>query len=69
MTVTEAFEIFRTELELPDRKQEQASKAQQDIRLRIANHLDVPDSLLTGSYPRHTKINPLDDIDNLLIRN
>ncbi len=69
MTVTEAFSIFKSELELPDSKQAQASKAQQDIRARIANHLYVSDSLLTGSYPRHTKIYPLDDIDILLIRN
>jgi hypothetical protein len=69
MTVTEAFEIFKSELELPDSKQAQAAKAQQDVRSRLAKHLDVPDSLLTGSYPRHTKINPLDDIDILLIRN
>ncbi len=69
MTVTEAFDIFKSELELPDRKQAQASKAQQEIRSRLAAHLDVPDSLLTGSYPRHTKIFPLDDIDILLIRN
>jgi hypothetical protein len=69
MTVTEAFELFKSELELPDSKQAQASKAQQDIRERLADHLDVPNSLLTGSYPRHTKIYPLDDIDILLIRN
>jgi Second Messenger Oligonucleotide or Dinucleotide Synthetase domain len=69
MTVTEAFEVFKSELELPDSKQAQASNAQQDIRSRLANHLYVPDSLLTGSYPRHTKIYPLDDIDILLVRN
>jgi len=69
MTVTEAFDTFKSELELPDSKQVQASKAQQDIRARLANHLYVADSLLTGSYPRYTKIYPLDDIDILLIRN
>jgi hypothetical protein len=69
MTVTEAFGIFKSELELPDGKQAQASKAQQDIRTRVADYLYVGDSLLTGSYPRHTKIYPLDDIDILLIRN
>jgi len=69
MTVAEAFSIFKSELELPDSKQAQASKAQQDIRARTANHLYVSDSLLTGSYARHTKIYPLDDIDILLMRN
>jgi hypothetical protein len=51
MTVTEAFEVFKSELELPDRKQAEASKAQQDVRSRLATHLYVADSLLTGSYP------------------
>jgi len=69
MTVTEAFDTFKSELELPDSKQVQASNAQKDIRARLANHLYAPDSLLTGSYARHTKIYPLDDIDILLIRN
>jgi hypothetical protein len=69
MTVTEAFNTFKSELELPDSKQARASTAQQDIRARITDHLYVADSLLTGSYPRHTKIYPLDDIDILLIRN
>jgi hypothetical protein len=68
MTVTEAFDIFKSELELPDSKQEEASKAQQELRAKISNYLYVPESLLTGSYPRHTKINPLDDIDILLVR-
>ena len=69
MTVTEAFDTFKSELELPDRKQAEASKAQQDIRSRIANHLHVYNSILTGSYSRYTKIHPLNDIDILLIRN
>jgi hypothetical protein len=69
MTVTEVFDIFKSELELPDNQQAQASKAQQDIRARVANYLYVSNSLLTGSYARYTKICPLDDIDILLIRN
>jgi hypothetical protein len=69
MTVTEAFGVFKSELELPDSKQAQAAKAQEEIRARIAKHLYVHASLLTGSYPRHTKIYPLEDIDVLLIRN
>ena len=69
MTVTEAFQIFKSELELPDRKQKLAASAQQEIRSRIAKHLFVADSILTGSYSRYTKIDPLSDIDILLIRN
>jgi hypothetical protein len=69
MTVSEAFNIFKGELELPDRKQKQASDAQQAIRLEIAKHLHVPNSFLTGSYSRYTKIFPLNDEDVMLVRN
>jgi hypothetical protein len=69
MTVSEAFAYFKSELELPDRKACQAAAAQQDIRAQVAKYLDVPDSFLTGSYARHTKISPLNDIDVFLIRN
>jgi len=69
MTVAEAFQTLKSELELPDRKQKLAASAQQDIRSRIAKYLHVADSMLTGSYSRYTKINPLNDIDIFLIRN
>jgi hypothetical protein len=69
MTVTEAFQTFKSGLELPDRKQKEAASAQQDIRSRITKYLFVADSVLTGSYSRYTKIDPLNDIDILLIRN
>jgi hypothetical protein len=69
MTVCEAFKIFKGELELPDRKQQQASTAQQEIRSKIAEHLYVANSFLTGSYARYTKIDPLNDIDVFLVHN
>jgi hypothetical protein len=69
MTVTEAFQVFKSELEHPDRKQAEAAKAQKDIRDRISAHLPIENSFLTGSYARYTKINPLNDIDVFLVRN
>ena len=69
MTVAEAFATFKSELELPERKASQAAAAQQDLRLKVAQYLDVPDSFLAGSYARHTKIDPLNDIDVFLVRN
>jgi len=69
VTVTDAFEAFKGELELPDRKQKLAASAQQEIRSNIAKQLLVTDSMLTGSYSRYTKIEPLNDIDILLVRN
>ena len=69
MTVSEAFDTFKSELELPDRKQKEAATAQQEIRDRIAAYLPIENSFLTGSYARHTKIDPLSDIDMFLVRN
>jgi hypothetical protein len=39
MTVSEAFDTFKSELELPDRKQKEAAAAQQQLRDEIAKHL------------------------------
>lgn len=69
MTVIEAFATFKSELELPDRKLKEAAAAQQEIRDRVSQYLDVPNSFLTGSYARHTRIFPLNDIDVFLVRN
>ena len=46
MTVAEAFQTFKSELEIPDQKQKLAASAQQEIRSRIAEHLFVADSIL-----------------------
>lgn len=69
MTTLEAFEVFKSELELPDAKQKEASDAHQDVRAKVAKYLYVSNSFLTGSYARHTKIHPLSDIDVFLVRN
>jgi hypothetical protein len=69
MTVSEAFATFKSELELPDRVQQQAATAQQQIREQISKYLFIPNSFLTGSYSRYTKIFPLNDIDVFLVRN
>lgn len=69
MTVFEAFQTFKSKLELPDRKQKLAAFAQQDLRSQLAKQMIIADSMLTGSYSRYTKIAPLTDIDIFLIRN
>jgi hypothetical protein len=68
MTVSEAFQTFKTALELPPTHIKRASAAQQEVRERLSAHLPVQDSFLTGSYARHTKIHPLNDIDVMLVR-
>jgi hypothetical protein len=69
MTVSEAFQRFKGCLELPASHSQRASTAQQELRQRLSAHLSVEDSFLTGSYARHTKIYPLNDIDVILVRN
>src|SRR5438045_3512423 len=69
MTTAEAFSTFKSQLELPDAKQTQASETQKSVRATLATHLHIADSFLTGSYPRYTKIPPLTDIDVFLVRN
>lgn len=69
MTVTEAFQEFKSGLELPAAHSHRASAAQQALRERLSRHLAIEDSFLTGSYARHTKIHPLNDIDVILVRN
>jgi len=69
MTVIDAFETFKSELELPNWKQQEVAKAQQDMREGIKRFLYVEHSFLTGSYARHTKIFPLNDVDVFVVRN
>jgi hypothetical protein len=69
MTVTEAFQAFKGRLELPATHSQRASTAQQQVRARIGGQLPIQDSFLSGSYARHTKIHPLNDIDVMLVRN
>lgn len=69
MTVTEAFSTFKSNLELADREQDRAARTQEALRERIANHIYIARSFLSGSYVRHTKISPLNDIDVILVRN
>jgi hypothetical protein len=69
VTVTEAFQQFKSSLELPATHSQRASAAQRELRRRLSLNLPVEDSFLTGSYARYTKIHPLNDIDVMLVRN
>lgn len=69
MTVAQAFQTFKSQLELPDRKQKEAAAAQQELRSRIGQQIHLEGSFLIGSYARQTKIFPLNDIDVMLVRN
>lgn len=69
MNIGDAFAAFKSDLELPDRKQKEVASAQQELRDRLAQLIGVEQSFLTGSYARHTKIFPLNDVDMFIVRN
>lgn len=63
LSVQQAFERFRSNLEITELQQSTVSGRQQAIRDSIARSLSVKASLLTGSYRRHTMIGPLQNAD------
>jgi len=63
VTVAEAFEKYRSELEITESEQEAASKRQKEIRGFLDGRFELEDDFLTGSYKRETKTKPLKDVD------
>ncbi len=59
----EAFEKFRSRLELTQREQDDASRRQKDIRSYMDECFHIQRDFLTGSYKRWTKTKPLKDVD------
>lgn len=67
LTVAEAFDKFRSNLEPTNSEVDDASRRHQKIRSQIAAELSVADSFLTGSYARHTAVRPLKDVDIMIV--
>jgi hypothetical protein len=63
ISVREAFEKFRSRLELNQREQNDASRRQKDIRSFMDECFQIDRDFLTGSYKRWTKTKPLKDVD------
>ncbi len=63
LTPNEAFRKFRSNLELTDKEQNDASKRQKEIRGVMDESFKVATDFLTGSYKRWTKTKPLKDVD------
>ena len=63
LTVTEAFRKFRSNLELTQKEQDDASRRQKDIRAYMDECFHIDRDFLTGSYRRWTKTRPLKDVD------
>lgn len=69
LTVQEAFDGFRQNLEITKGEQDDASKRQNEIRDIMRNAFVIDRDILTGSYKRNTKIRPLEDVDIFCILN
>lgn len=67
LTTDEAFCKFKSRLELNDREQKNATKRHTEVREHIREKFEVDNDFLTGSYKRHTKTKPLNDIDIFVV--
>jgi hypothetical protein len=63
ITTFDAFRKFRTNLELTQKEQDDASRRQKDIREFMDSEFKLEDDFLSGSYRRFTKTKPLKDVD------
>lgn len=67
LTVPEAFDKFKSRLEISKSEQADASRRQQTIRDQVRAGLELDRDFLTGSYARHTKTKPLKDVDIFVV--
>jgi hypothetical protein len=63
LSVKEAFQKFRSRLELTEKEQNDASRRQKEIRSYMDECFHIQRDFLTGSYKRWTKTKPLKDVD------
>src|SRR5260370_20929896 len=63
LTIDEAFQKFKSRLELNEKEQKNASTRHNEIREHLRNRFALDDDFLTGSYKRYTKTKPLKDVD------
>ena len=62
-STTDAFRKFRSNLELTQKEQDDASRRQKEIRGVMDREFTLADDFLSGSYRRFTKTKPLKDVD------
>jgi len=63
LSVQDAFKKFKSNLELTEKEQQDASRRQKEIRSVIDSAFAIDRDFLTGSYARWTKTKPLKDVD------
>jgi hypothetical protein len=67
LNVEEAFRKFRSRLELNTKEQNNVSARHTEMRDILRTSFDLEADFLTGSYRRHTKTKPLQDVDFLCV--
>lgn len=65
--VGDAFQTFKSRLEITQTEQDDAARRQRDVRARVQESFHVERDFLTGSYGRRTKTKPLKDIDIFVV--
>lgn len=63
ISVYDAFEKFRSRLELTSTEQKDVTRKHEEIRGLLRSKFALQNDLLTGSYARDTKTKPLKDVD------
>ncbi|HXG39308.1 MAG TPA: hypothetical protein VNJ28_00060 [Candidatus Limnocylindrales bacterium] len=68
MTVREAFKEFASELEIDEPTVKEAKRLHEEARAALEDELTgCRRTFLSGSYPRNTRLAPLDDIDIIAV--
>lgn len=67
LTVVQAFDQMRRDLELNDREEVEAKRQSNVLRDNLRSSLAIVHDFLSGSYRRRTAIRPLKDIDLVLV--
>lgn len=69
MTVTRAFQEFKSKLEITKAEQEKAQTRHNNVREKLREKMVLDRDFLSGSYGRNTKIRPLNDVDLMIVLN
>jgi hypothetical protein len=67
ITVAEAFNKFRSRLEITRTEEQSASRRQRRLREQLDAALAIDRDFLTGAYARDTKTKPLRDVDIMIV--
>lgn len=67
LSTNQAFDKFRSTLELSQTEREDAAKRHKEVRECIKSGFEIKNDFLSGSYARGTKTKPLKDVDVMFV--